>query len=129
MQNFSDRMKNCYQLVVSPWDQCIKHDLDRLFSEAAGPHAELDTSELYGPKDTLILESIIKPYTPDFTDIEKGLLQAGTSLEVTIQPELKGKGDILFPQLTIIFVDKHCYADDYQKEEYWSKSNVPEFEF
>ena len=129
MQKFSDRMKSCYQLVVSPWDQCIKHDLDRLFSEAAGPHAELDTSELYGPKDTLNLESIIEPYAPDITDIEKELLQAGTSLEATIQPELKGEGQILFPQLTTLFVDKHYYVDDYQTEEHYSWSIVPEFDF
>jgi hypothetical protein len=129
MQNFTDRMKGVYQLVVQPWDLCIKRDLDRLFKEAAGPHSELDTSELYGAKDTLILESIIKPYAPDFTDTEKELLQEGTSLEVTIQPELKGEGELLFPQLTIIFVDPFFDADEHQTEEYWNNVGNPDHDF
>ncbi len=111
LQQFPDRMKGCYQLIVQPWDHYIKDELDQIFSEAAGPHAELDTSEVYGAKGTLILESLVEPYSPDFTDDEKNL-QPGTDLEVTITPELKGCYETKYPQLTIMFVDKTRVKDD-----------------
>ena len=105
LQQFPDRIKGCYQLIVQPEDPYIRDELDLIFSEAAGPHAELDTSEVYGAKGTLILESLVKPYSPDFVDDEK-VLQPGTDLEVTITPELKGSDETMYPQLTIMFVDK-----------------------
>lgn len=96
LRQFTDRMKACYQLIVQPWNHYIKDELDQIFSETAGPHAELDTSEVYGRKGTLILESLVKPYSPDFTDDERHL-QPGTDLEVTITPELKGCHETKYP--------------------------------
>ena len=89
-------MKGCYQLIVQPWDSYIKDELDQIFNEGAGPFSELDYSEVYGQKDTLILESVVQPFSPDFIDEEKDL-QSGASLEVTIKPELKGVGENLYP--------------------------------
>lgn len=129
MQSFKDRMTGCYQLVVQPWDQCIKDQLNRVFEENAGPNVKLDTSEVFGVRNTLILESVIKPYAPDFTETEKELIQEGTSLEVTIQPELKGEGDMLFPQLTIVFIDPYFDADEHQDEEYWNSVGNPDYDF
>lgn len=117
LQQFPDRMKGCYQLIVQPWDPNVKDELDLIFQEGAGPFSELDYSEVYGQKDTLILESIVKPFSPDFAEDEKEL-QSGTSLEVTIKPELKGVGENLYPQLTIMFVDKHHEGS--LSDDYWS---------
>ena len=111
LQQFPDRMKGCYQLIVQPRDPYIKDEIDLIFGEAAGPHAELDTSEVYGRKGTLILESLVKPYSPDFTDDEK-MLQAGADLEVIINLELKGCHETRYPQLTILFVDKPRANDE-----------------
>ena len=124
LQQFPDRMKGCYQLIVQPWDPYIKDELTQVFVEGAGMFSELDYSEVYGQKDTLILESIVQPFSPDFGEDEKELL-SGTSLEVTIKPELKGVGENLYPQLTIMFVDK--YHDGSLNDEYWS--NLPEQEY
>jgi hypothetical protein len=129
MKSFKDRMTGCFQLVVQPWDMDLKDQLNRVFEENAGPHAKLDTLEVFGAGDTLILESVIKPYAPDFTETEKELLQKGTSLEVTIQPELKGEGEILFPQLTIVFVDPYFDADEHRSESYWENLDGPIYDF
>lgn len=111
LQQFLDRIKGCYQLIVQPWDPYIKDALDQIFGEAGGTHAELDTSEVYGRKGTLILESLVKPYSPDFTDEEKEL-QEGADLEVIITPEPKGCHETKYPQLTIIFVDQPRANDE-----------------
>lgn len=126
MRQFPERMKGCYQLIVHPWDYYITQELDLIFTEAAGPHAELDTTEIYTPKGLLILETIVKPYSPDFIDDEKEL-QPGTDLEVTITPELKGSDETMYPQLTIMFVDKPtAKAND---DEYWENYKGPEYAF
>ncbi len=119
-------MKGCYQLIVQPWDPYIKDELDQIFEEGAGMFSELDKSEVYGQKDTLILESIVQPFSPDFAEDEKELL-SGTSLEVTIKPELKGVGENLYPQLTIMFVDK--YHDGSLNDEYWSSLPKQEYDW
>ena len=119
-------MCSCYQLIVEPWNPCVKDELDQIFNEGAGPFSELDYSEVYGPKDTLILESVVLPFSPDFIDEEKDL-QAGTSLEVTIKPELKGVGENLYPQLTIVFVDK--YQDPTEDKEYWSNLLASDYDW
>ena len=126
LQQFPDRTKGCYQLIVQPWDPYIKDELDQIFSEAASPHAELDTSEVYGRQGTLILESLVKPYSPDFTDDEKNL-QPETDLEVIITPELKGSDETMYPQLTIMFVDKSAAkAND---DEYWANYTGLDYNF
>ena len=119
-------MTGCFQLIVLPWDPYFRDELDLIFSEGAGPDSEVDTSEVYGPKDTLILESIVQPFSPDFIEDEKDL-QEGISLEVTIKPELKGCGENVYPQLTIVFVDK--YQDPIQDKEDWSKLPEPEYDW
>ncbi len=126
LQQFPERLKGCYQLIVHPWDYFIREEWDLIFSEEAGPHVEVDTSEIYAPKDLLILESIVKPYSPDFSDYEKDL-QPGTDLEVTITPELKGNEEHKYAQLTIMFVDKpNTKASD---TEYWDNYTGPEYSF
>ena len=75
----------------------------------------------------LILESIVKPYSPDFTDDEK-VLQPGTNLEVTITLELKGRDVLRYPQLTIVFVDKPKDQITSDKE-YWDNYDGPEYIF
>ena len=114
MRQFPDRMKGCYQLEVFPWEPYIKHELDQVIKLGAGPYASIDNSEIYGVKDSLILETVIKPYQPDF--LEEGDPAPSTSLRVTIFPELKFStdGEFCYPQLTIVGVDKYvdpCFEE------------------
>lgn len=107
MQQFPDRMKGCYQIIVEPFDPDLMELLTKAFHEGTGPDVRLDTSEVYRGKDQLIMETIRKPYAPDFPN--EGEPYPGTSLKVTVFPELKFSGDhsVAYPQLSIVGVDKY----------------------
>ena len=107
MQQFPDRMKGCYQIIIQPFEPMLVDELRESFSYAAGPHTEVDTSETITRKDELILETIVKPYAPDFPN--QGEPYPGTSVKVTVFPELKYNSDhsFAYPQLTIVGVDKY----------------------
>ena len=114
MKQFPDRMKGCYQIIVQPFDPYLKLMLDEAFEEAAGPHAQVDTSEVYTSSGDLIIETIRKPYAPDFTN--QGEPYPGTSVKVTVFPEIKYNSDhsFVYPQLSIVGVDKYRDpAEDY----------------
>lgn len=111
MQQFSDRMKGCYQIIVQPFEPMLVDELKESFSYAAGPYTEVDTSEAITQKGELILETIVKPYAPDFPN--QGEPYPGTSVKVTVFPELKYNSDhsFAYPQLTIVGVDKYVDPD------------------
>lgn len=66
MKQFSDQMKGCYQIIVQPFDPHLKFLLTEAFEEAVGPHAQVDTSEVFTTSGNLIMETIRKPYAPDY---------------------------------------------------------------
>ena len=82
-------------------------ELTQSFAEDAGPELEVDTSEVFTGKGELILETVIKPYAPDFRNEDS--LSTGASIKVTVMPELKYSSNhsSAFAQLTIVGVDKY----------------------
>ena len=42
MQQFSDRMKGCYQIIVQPFEPMLVEELKESFSYAAGPYTEVE---------------------------------------------------------------------------------------
>ena len=50
MQQFSDRMKGCYQIIIEAFDPYLLDELMLAFEEEAGPHIQLDTSEVFTSK-------------------------------------------------------------------------------
>ena len=107
MRQFCDRMKGCYQVVINPFEPHLIKELAESFTEDAGPELEVDTSEVFTGKGELILETVIKPYTTDFRNEDS--LSVGTSIKVTVLPELKYSSDhsSAFTQLTIARVEKY----------------------
>ena len=77
------------------------------FEEEAGPHIQLDTSEVFTRKGELILETIRKPHVPDFPN--QGEPCPGTSLSACVFPELKYTSDheYAYPQLSIVGVERY----------------------
>ena len=112
MQQFRDRMCGCYQIFLQPFDPMLKFELDQILELAAGPETVIDPTEIYTRDEELILETVIKPYAPDFPN--QGEPHPGTSLKVTVFPEMKFNPDhtIAYPQLTIIGVDKYRDPSD-----------------
>ena len=78
MKQFPDRMKGCYQIIVEPFDPCLKLLLTEAFEEAAGPYVQVDISEVFARSGDLIMETIRKPYAPDFPN--QGKPHPGTSV-------------------------------------------------
>ena len=107
MQQFPDRMKGCYQIIIEPFNPDLRDELLMVFELNAGPDAKLDTSELFRGKDDIVLESVVKPYAPDFPN--QGEPYPGTSVKVTVRPELKFNPDhsVCYPQLTLVGVDRY----------------------
>ena len=107
MQQFSDRMKGCYQIIIEPFEPYLLDELVLAFEEEAGPHIQLDTSEVFTRKGELILETIRKPHAPDFAN--EGDLHPGTSITACVFPELKYSSDheYGYPQLSIVGVDRY----------------------
>ena len=62
---------------------------------------------IFARDEELILETVVKPHAPDFPNQCEP--HPGTSLKVTVFPELKFNPDLTFayPQLTIVGVDKY----------------------
>lgn len=112
MQQFRDRMKGCYQIILLPFNPMFKFELDQVLELAAGPETVIDTSEIYGKDDNLILETVVKPYAPDFPNQDEPF--PGTSIKVTARPEVRYSADhgIIYPQLTIVGVDKYHDPND-----------------
>lgn len=113
MQQFQDRMCGCYQIILQPFDPNFRFELDQVLGLVAGPETVIDASEIYGKDGNMILESVIKPYAPDFPN--QGEPFPGTSIKVTVRPEVRYNPDhcIVWPQLTIVGVDKyHDPMDD-----------------
>ena len=107
MQQFSDRMKGCYQIIIEPFDPYLPDELMLAFEEEAGPGIQLDTSEVFTRKGELILETIRKPHAPDFPN--QGEPFPGTSITACVFPELKYSSDheYGYPQLSIVGVDRY----------------------
>ena len=112
MVQFPDRMKGCYQVILEPFDYYIKDELDQAVLEAAGPFIKIDTSETYTSRGDLILETVVKPYAPDFPN--QGEPFPGTGIKATVLPELKYSADhsVAYPQLTIVGIDKYVSQDE-----------------
>lgn len=112
MQQFRDRMCGCYQIILQPFDPMLQFELDQILELAAGPEPVLDTTEIYTRDKDLILETVVKPYAPDFPNQNEPM--PGTSIKVTVFPELKYSPDhsIAYPQLTIVGVDKYRDPSD-----------------
>ena len=62
IQQFRDRMKGCYQIIMDPFEPHLIEELTQSFAEDAGPELEVDASEVFTGKGELILETVIKPY-------------------------------------------------------------------
>ena len=105
-------MKGCYQIIIQPFEPHLDLILTESFREAAGPHPKLDLSEVLTHSGDLILETIRKPYAPNFPN--QGEPYPGTSLKVTVWPELKFSQDhsVAYPQLSIVGVDKYLSPDE-----------------
>ena len=112
MKQFPDRMKGCYQIIVEPFDPCLKLLLTEAFEEAARPHVQVDISEVFTRSGDLIMETIRRPYAPDFPN--QGEPYPGTSVKVTVFPEIKYNFDHSFAraQLSILGVDKYRDPDE-----------------
>ena len=107
MQSFPDKMRGCYRLTVEPFSPTFKEELKLAIDTGKGPNAEVDLSEVYGPKYLVYLETIKKPYAPQFA-VDGTEPAYGDSLTVHVRPELKfnRSGEYCYPQLSIVSVDK-----------------------
>ena len=126
MQQFSDRMKGCYQIIIEPFEPYLLDELMLAFEEEAGPHVQLDTSEVFTRKGELILEAILKPHAPDFAN--EGDLYPGTSITACVFPELKYSSgyEYGYPQPSIVGVDR--YVDTTELID-WDSSPTQSWDF
>ena len=109
MKHFAVRMKDCYQIFVEPFDPCLMLLLTEAFEEAAGPHAQVDTSEVFTSFGDLIVETIRKSYAPDLHN--QGEPSPGTSVKVTVLPEIKYNSNqsFAYSKPSVVGVDKYRY--------------------